>query len=115
MSWQQVGTTADLEPESALSVEVRAASGAVVPVCIARDCHGTWHAVGDICTHEDVNLSDGEVFDTTIECPKHGAEFDLCSGRALTLPAVTPVPVYPLTCDNDGRVFIDVDTRPEEK
>lgn len=72
MSWQQVCTTADLEPESALSVEVRAASGAVVPVCIARDCHGTWHAVGDICTHEDVNLSDGEVLIPQSNAPNTG-------------------------------------------
>jgi len=54
------------------------------------------YALGDTCSHADVSLSDGfvEADDCALECPRHGAQFDLKTGEPLTLPAVRPVPVY---------------------
>ncbi len=61
------------------------------------------HAIGDTCTHAEVSLSGGEVDpdDATIECPRHGAVFDLRTGEALTLPATRPVPVFDARIDGD--------------
>ena len=55
--------------------------------------------IGDRCTHADVSLSEGEVdVDAcTIECPKHGSEFSLETGEAITLPAIKPAPTYEVT------------------
>ena len=61
--------------------------------------------IGDQCSHADVSLSEGEVDvdECTIECPKHGSEFALETGEALTLPALKPVPTYEVTVDGRRR------------
>lgn len=68
------------------------------------------YAIGDRCSHADVSLAGGEVDASacTLECPKHGSEFDLRTGAALSLPAVRPVPTYRVTV-GDGDVFVDVE------
>lgn len=77
------------------------------PVAVVRDGKGHLHAVGDTCSHAEVSLSEGEVEDCSIECWLHGSRFDLVTGRPAALPAVLPIPVYPLTVDGDD-VLVDV-------
>ena len=57
------------------------------------------YAIGADCTHQDVDLTGGEVVpdDCSLECPQHGAGFSLETGRALSLPATRDVPVYEVT------------------
>lgn len=57
---------------------------------------GRYFAIADLCSHDDGPLAQGEVQDTQIECPRHGALFDLENGKALTLPAVVDIPAYPV-------------------
>jgi 3-phenylpropionate/trans-cinnamate dioxygenase ferredoxin component len=71
-----------------------------VPLCVART-QGQVFAVSDICSHAEVNLSDGEVEDGTVECWLHGSRFDLRTGRPTGLPANRPVPTYPVKIDGD--------------
>ena len=68
-----------------------------------------FRAVDAICSHEHYYLDEGEVdVDLeTIECPKHGSTFDLGTGAARTLPAITPVDVFPVTVTDDD-VLIEV-------
>ena len=65
------------------------------------------YVVGDTCSHEKVSLSGGIVDEDacTIECPKHGSEFDLRTGEALNLPATAPVRTYPVRV-HDGHVQV---------
>ncbi len=42
-----------------------------------------------------------------VECPRHGAKFDVTTGRAVVLPAVRPVKTYPVEVDGDD-VKVDV-------
>ena len=58
-------------------------------------------AIGDICTHSDASLSEGDVTDYRIECWLHGAEFDLRTGQALTLPANIAAKTYAVSIIND--------------
>ncbi len=53
-------------------------------------------AIGDRCTHQNVSLSDGEVYedDLVLECWKHGSQFSLVTGEPFQLPALKPTPVY---------------------
>ncbi len=51
---------------------------------------GTFWAIDDLCTHDGGPLAEGELDDHTIRCPRHGALFDIRSGRALTMPATRP-------------------------
>jgi len=80
-----------------------------VPVAVVRTADGEIHAVGDTCTHADVSLAEGEVEDCAIECWLHGSRFDLVTGRPTALPAIRPVPVFPVTIDGDA-VLVDVTT-----
>ena len=55
-----------------------------------------FYALGDVCSHAEVSLSEGDVLadEREIECWKHGSTFSLETGEPQCLPAVTPVPVY---------------------
>jgi 3-phenylpropionate/trans-cinnamate dioxygenase ferredoxin subunit len=68
------------------------------PVAVVRIGDDVY-ALGDICSHAHVSLSEGEVWcdEREIECPKHGSTFSLETGEPLTLPATQPVPVFTAT------------------
>jgi 3-phenylpropionate/trans-cinnamate dioxygenase ferredoxin subunit len=70
-------------------------------VCVVRIGDEIF-AIGDTCTHSDASLAEGDVTKTTIECWLHGAEFDLRTGQALSLPATTAVPTYSVIRNADG-------------
>lgn len=65
------------------------------------------YAIGDRCSHAEASLSEGELFDLTVECPRHGSEFDLETGMPGALPATRPVPRYEVTII-DGDVYLDI-------
>ena len=66
------------------------------------------YALGDRCSHAEASLSEGEVFDTEVECPRHGAAFDLATGEALTLPATKAAVTYE-TEIADGTVYLKIE------
>jgi len=66
------------------------------------------YAIGDRCSHAEASLAEGEVFGTDVECPRHGSEFDMKTGQALSLPATKPVPTYPVSIE-DGTVYLDLE------
>ncbi len=65
------------------------------------------YAIGDRCSHAEASLAEGELFDTEVECPRHGSGFDLHTGRPGTLPATQPVPVYTVHVAN-GDVLLEL-------
>jgi 3-phenylpropionate/trans-cinnamate dioxygenase ferredoxin subunit len=62
---------------------------------------GAYFAIADVCSHDDGPVAEGEIIGTEIECPRHGAHFDLSTGKALTLPAVVDIPSYPVRVVGD--------------
>ncbi len=62
---------------------------------------GQWYAIEDRCTHDDGELAGGERHGFEIECPRHGARFDLRSGVALCAPAYLPVATFPVRVEGD--------------
>ena len=85
----------ELAEDSAIRVELDGR-----PVCIARS-GGEVFAISDVCSHADVALSEGDVEDGRIECWLHGSLFDLRTGQPTGLPAVRPVPTFPVTVEGD--------------
>ena len=81
-----------------------------VPVVVARS-GGTVFALEDRCSHDDGELGDGVVYPADgggeIQCPRHGARFDLASGRATRMPAVAPVDTFEAGVDGD-EIWVDV-------
>jgi 3-phenylpropionate/trans-cinnamate dioxygenase ferredoxin component len=67
-----------------------------------------YHAVDDTCTHERCSLGQGWLEDGIVECPCHGATFDVRTGAALTLPATRPLHVYPVWVRPDGALQIEM-------
>jgi 3-phenylpropionate/trans-cinnamate dioxygenase ferredoxin component len=62
---------------------------------------GTYHAIGDTCTHRGGPLSEGDVQGTRVTCPWHGADFDLKTGAVLGQPAQKGVPSYKVLVEGD--------------
>jgi nitrite reductase/ring-hydroxylating ferredoxin subunit len=58
-------------------------------------------ASSDICSHEHEHLSEGWLEGQVVECPRHGAQFDLKTGEALSLPADEPIPVFDVLLEGD--------------
>jgi 3-phenylpropionate/trans-cinnamate dioxygenase ferredoxin subunit len=66
------------------------------------------YAIGDRCSHAEASLAEGEVLDGEVECPRHGAAFELATGVAMTLPATKAVPVYKVDVEDDV-VYLTID------
>ena len=71
------------------------------------------YAIGDRCSHAEASLAEGELFDTDVECPRHGSEFSIVTGEPDSFPATRPVPVYDIELV-DGEVFLDFEPIEEE-
>ena len=72
------------------------------PVSVVRTSEdGVVYAIYDICSHQNVSLSEGEVDDCALECWLHGSAFDLRTGKPTSPPATRPVPVYPVKIEGD--------------
>lgn len=92
-----------------LEGELLGTSVANEPVLLVR-LHGVLHAIGRICTHEDQDLAEGWMNDGRVVCPRHGSEFDLVTGEALSLPAFEPEPVYEVAVEA-GTIYVAVTGR----
>ena len=87
---ERIGPLDDLAPGTARQVVVGPHRIAVVRI------DDDVYAIGDVCSHQDISLSEGEVLceDKQLECWKHGSAFSLEDGEPESLPATKPVPVY---------------------
>ena len=88
--------TADDVPEG----EMRAYQVGGEDVAVAN-VDGTLYAFGDVCTHAQCSLAEGDLEGTTVICPCHGSEFDVTSGEVLGGPAVEPVQSFEVTTEGD--------------
>ena len=95
MTYVRACAFAELADDTPKAVEI-----AGEPVCLVKT-GGEVFAIRDVCSHAEVPLSEGEVYDHTIECWLHGSCFDLRTGQPTGLPATEPVPVYPVKIEGD--------------
>jgi 3-phenylpropionate/trans-cinnamate dioxygenase ferredoxin component len=102
-----VATLVDFNDEGLCVVEVEG-----IDIVIFKLDDGTLTALEDRCSHADVKLSEG-AFEKegkkggTIECFAHGAKFDVCSGKHLCMPAVTPVRTFPVRSEGES-IFVTI-------
>jgi 3-phenylpropionate/trans-cinnamate dioxygenase ferredoxin subunit len=68
---------------------------------------GQLFAIGDVCTHDDGPLGDGDIEGFNVVCPRHGAEFDVRTGKVTSMPAVVDIPAYPVRVV-DGMIELGV-------
>lgn len=68
---------------------------------------GQFFAIADICSHDGGPLGEGDLEGFNVICPRHGAEFDVRTGKVVQLPAVDDIPAYPVQA-RDGMIFVGV-------
>ncbi len=83
-----VATVDELQPGERMVVEVGRRWVAIFNV------DGTYYAIEDVCTHDDGPLAEGELNGCIITCPRHGATFDIRTGKVLSAPAMVDVKSY---------------------
>jgi 3-phenylpropionate/trans-cinnamate dioxygenase ferredoxin component len=76
------------------------------PIAIAR-YGGQLYAIDNICTHDGGHLGEGNVIQGQIQCPRHGARFDLKTGQMTRMPAVIGISTYEVKVEN-GQVFVAI-------
>jgi len=102
VTFVKVCALADIPDEGALAVEIDD-----TPVALARTGDEVY-ALHDICSHAEVSLSEGEVYNHTIECWLHGSCFDLRTGKPTNPPATQPVSTYTVKIEG-GEVFVSLE------
>jgi 3-phenylpropionate/trans-cinnamate dioxygenase ferredoxin subunit len=73
---------------------------------IVLNIGGEFYCIADLCTHDGGPLEDGELYGYQIECPRHGACFDVRTGGVTRLPATQPIPTYRVKVEN-GAVWVE--------
>ena len=84
----RVASRAELPPGARMLAEVDGRPIAVFNI------DGRFYAIDDVCTHDGGPLAEGELDGVEIRCPRHGARFDVRTGKALCLPAFEPVTTH---------------------
>ena len=77
------------------------------PPIAVFNVEGALFAISDVCTHAEASLSEGHVEGQTVECPLHGACFDLRTGEALTPPAFEAVKTFVVVVQGD-EVYVEI-------
>ena len=93
--------------------EVRVVDAGGKSLALGHCDDGTWGAIDNVCTHDGGVLGEGELDECLVECPRHGARFDLLTGEVRALPAVFSVNAYPVRIVN-GEVQVDVGVATKE-
>ncbi|MFQ5946036.1 MAG: Rieske (2Fe-2S) protein [Anaerolineae bacterium] len=98
--WIRVADTSELYPESGKLVYLDGR-----PVALF-EASGTYYALDDTCSHSGGPLSEGFLEDGLVECPWHGARFELATGRVVRPPAAQDVRTYP-TRRHDSEILVE--------
>lgn len=89
-SWVRVCSTSELLPGEYRLLDIEGVAVAVFNI------NGELYAIEDVCTHDGGELAGGELHGYAIECPRHGARFDVRTGAVLCPPAYEPTAKFPI-------------------
>jgi 3-phenylpropionate/trans-cinnamate dioxygenase ferredoxin subunit len=101
LSYLEIASETELPIGERIFVEIEG-----LPIVIFNIA-GQLFAIGDVCSHDNGPLGDGMIDGNLVVCPRHGAEFDIRTGKAVTLPAVVDIPAYPVRVV-DGKIEIGI-------
>lgn len=94
--WERIADREEVAPGGRKSVVVDE-----LPALLLR-IGDDYYCFEDTCTHDGQAMTNGEVEDHQIICPRHGARFDIRTGKALCMPATEPIQVFELDFREDG-------------
>jgi 3-phenylpropionate/trans-cinnamate dioxygenase ferredoxin subunit len=96
MTKERVATKSDIPAGTVQVYEVNGRS-----ICLANLDGEHFYAIDNLCTHDNGPLGEGKLANGTVECPRHGARFDLKTGAVRALPAVRPVKTYTVSVEGE--------------
>ncbi|HUI72492.1 MAG TPA: non-heme iron oxygenase ferredoxin subunit [Spirochaetia bacterium] len=96
-TWIKVASESELVTSKCVTVEGAA-------IALFRTEQGIY-ALDDVCSHEYSRLSEGEIWEGEVYCPKHGSRFSLATGAVTGLPATQPVHAWPVKVEK-GEIWI---------
>ena len=102
MTFVKAARVSDIPPGRVRVVELEEED---VTLC---NVDGEIYAIMNVCTHDGGPLGDGYLLGDEIECPRHGARFNVRTGEVKTLPAIIPIPTFKVKIEGD-EIWIDVD------
>ena len=92
----KVAQVSEISPGEMIMVDFPSGDAVLI-----ANVEGVIHACEDICSHAYASLSEGDINGAEVECPLHGALFNITTGEALTPPAEAPIKVYQVQVDGD--------------
>jgi 3-phenylpropionate/trans-cinnamate dioxygenase ferredoxin subunit len=102
MAFVKAGRVSDIPTGRARIVEL---ADKDVALC---NIGGEIYAVANVCTHDDGPLGEGYLAGSEIECPRHGARFDVRTGEVKSLPAIVPIPTFEVRIEGED-VWVNVE------
>jgi 3-phenylpropionate/trans-cinnamate dioxygenase ferredoxin subunit len=111
-TWTQIGNISDFldfEMGEVIPIEAEENSGVKHSIALVKFSDHEFHAVDNVCTHDNGPLDEGYVnlAACSIECPRHGAQFNIKTGEVISMPAIHPINTYPLKIEN-GVLYIQL-------
>ena len=96
----KVAQVSEISPGDMITVDFPSGDAVLI-----ANVDGVIHACDDICSHAYASLSEGDINGPEVECPLHGAVFNITTGEALTPPADAPIKVYQVQVEGDD-IFV---------
>ncbi len=97
--FERVAAAKDIPPGGRLSILVDDLPSLLIRV------GDEFFVVEDVCSHDGQPLTNGPVDGCSIVCPRHGARFDLRTGKPLCMPAIEPIKTFEVQV-RDGEVYV---------
>ena len=101
IEYLEIAPVGDVPPGERLFVEIGGK-----PIVIFNIA-GQFFAIADVCSHDDGPVGEGDLDGFDITCPRHGAQFDVRTGKVVHMPAVVDIPAYPVKVE-DGTIHLGI-------
>jgi 3-phenylpropionate/trans-cinnamate dioxygenase ferredoxin subunit len=106
VAWVEAGLISDI-PAGRVKLVLYEPDDLRIALC---NVDGEFFAIEDVCTHDGGPLDQGTLEEDEIECPRHGARFNVRTGAATLMPAVMPVRTFPVKIEGE-QLFVGTEER----
>ena len=94
------------EPGEIISLELETDDGLALPIALVHDpsAEHSWIAFQNVCTHDGAGMEEGyiDLKECSIECPRHGAQFNMKTGKVMSMPAAQDIKTFLVRLDNEN-------------
>jgi 3-phenylpropionate/trans-cinnamate dioxygenase ferredoxin subunit len=99
LAFFEIAPASELPPGERLFVDLEG------QMIVIFNIAGAYFAIADVCSHDDGPVGEGDLAGYEVTCPRHGAGFDVRTGKVTKMPAVVDIPAYPVEI-REGTIFV---------